>query len=93
MNRRTEMAKLICESNYNVTLNEDEKKNMYIEGIFASAERKNENKRVYPKHILQREYDKIMENVKNRTALGELGHPERSDVSLQHAAILIEDME
>jgi len=87
------MAKLITESNFDVTFKKEDK-SMYIEGIFASAERKNDNNRIYPKKILEREYDKIMETVKNRTCMGELGHPEnRSDISLQHAAILMEDMQ
>ena len=86
--------KMITESNYNIELNEDSKKNVYIEGVFASAETKNANNRIYPKKVLQREYDRIMEKVKQNTCLGEIGHPEnRSETDLAKAAIMIENLE
>jgi hypothetical protein len=85
--------KMITEASYNVSVNESENKNMYLTGIFASAETKNQNKRVYPKHILNREYEKIMENVKNKTCLGEMNHPtDRSEIDLSKSCILVEDM-
>lgn len=86
--------KLITESNYHVEINEDSKKNLYIEGIFASAEQKNENGRVYPRKILEREVEKVTESVKNRTCLGELNHPtDRAETALDKAAILVEKLE
>ena len=88
------MAKLITESNFSVEINESQDKTLYVEGVFASAETRNQNGRVYPKKILEREYNKIMENVSEKTCMGELGHPtDRSEIDLSKAAILIENME
>lgn len=87
------MAKLITESNFNVSINEDSKKNLYIEGVFASAETINANGRKYPRSVLQREYEKLMESVNQKSCMGELGHPtDRSEVDLSKSAILVEDM-
>lgn len=49
---------------------------LIVHGIFARADTKNNNKRVYPKYVLQREvarYEK--EHIQGGTALGELDHP------------------
>lgn len=52
------------------------KKQWHIKGIYAQAETPNRNGRVYPKHILEREMQKhINEYVKKNRALGELNHP------------------
>jgi hypothetical protein len=40
--------KLITETTYNINTKSDDK-NLYIEGIFSSAGKKNKNGRVYPK--------------------------------------------
>ncbi|MEW5308752.1 MAG: hypothetical protein WDW38_000686 [Sanguina aurantia] len=49
---------------------------LIVHGIFARADTRNNNKRVYPKHILKREVLKFeKEHVLNGTALGELDHP------------------
>lgn len=85
--------KLITESNFNITLNEDKNKVLFIEGIFASCEKKNQNGRIYSKSLMEREINKIMNSVQDKTALGEIGHPEgRAETSLEKAAILIEDL-
>lgn len=88
------MAFLITESSSEVELWESKSKTPYIVGIFASAEVKNANGRKYRKEILDREVDKfITEKVKTRTSWGELSHPESSEINLDRAAILIEDLE
>ncbi|GFR45687.1 hypothetical protein Agub_g7102 [Astrephomene gubernaculifera] len=49
---------------------------LYVHGIFARANTRNNNKRVYPKHILEREVARfIAEHIVPGTALGELDHP------------------
>ena len=87
--------KMITESNYDVKVEKDNKKNLYIEGLFALAETKNENGRVYPKGLLEREIDKVKNtSVKNKSCLGELEHPtNRSQTLLERAAIMIESLE
>jgi hypothetical protein len=88
------MKKLITESNFDIEskLEESEngKKKLYIEGIFATAERKNRNGRIYPKPILEREVSKIKQKMNENRLIGELSHPEnRSEVDLKEAAIRI----
>lgn len=52
-------------------------KNYFIEGIFMQADVLNGNKRIYPKHILQREANSfINEKILKNKAIGELNHPQ-----------------
>lgn len=72
---------------------EDGSKSHVIEGIFAQAEGKNRNGRIYPKRILEREvgrYDK--DYVKQGRAFGELGHPEGPTVNLHRASHRITEL-
>jgi hypothetical protein len=88
------MAFLITESSQEIELWESKNKTPYIVGIFASAEVKNANARTYRRDILDREVSKFMtEKVKTRTAWGELSHPESSEINLDRASIIIEDLE
>ena len=83
--------KLITETTYNISTNKSEK-NLYIEGIFSTAEERNRNGRIYSKRILEREVDKLRENIVNKSSLGELEHPASNTITLERAAILIEDL-
>lgn len=83
--------KLITETTYNINTKSDDK-NLYIEGIFSSAGKKNKNGRVYPKWILEREISKYRNSIAEKISLGELNHPDHPDVNLERAAILIEDL-
>lgn len=66
-------------------------KELFIEGIFAQAEKQNRNGRVYPKKIMESAVNKyIKEFVSSRRALGELSHPEnRPTVKPELASHLI----
>lgn len=66
-------------------------KSLFIEGIFAQAEKKNRNGRVYPKSIMESAVNKyVTEFVDARRALGELSHPEsRPTVKPELASHLI----
>jgi len=65
-------------------------KNLYIEGIFAQADKKNHNGRIYPKAILGREVARYNEShIKTRRALGELNHPQSPTVNPERASHLI----
>ena len=58
-----------------------------VEGVLQRAGAKNQNGRVYPKHILEREckrYDK--EFIQQHRALGELDHPESQVVNLNNVS-------
>ena len=83
--------KLITETTYNISTKKDEK-SLYIEGIFSTAEERNRNGRIYSKKILEREVDKLRENILNKSSLGELEHPASNTITLERAAILIEDL-
>lgn len=61
-----------------------------VRGKIQEAETENGNGRKYPKPILEREFQKYMEGpVKNRTALGELDHPDSSIINLSNVSHLI----
>lgn len=83
--------KLITETTYNISTKKDEK-SLFIEGIFSTAEERNRNGRIYSKKILEREVDKLRENIVNKSSLGELEHPTSNTITLERAAILIEDL-
>jgi len=68
-------VKLITESSFNYNLKE-EGKDLFIEGIFSTADVMNNNGRRYPRPVLDREITKLMESVKNKTCFGELAHPD-----------------
>jgi hypothetical protein len=62
---------------------------MIIRGIFGRANEVNNNKRIYPKQILEREVSKLQPLINEKRLLGELEHPERVNVSLTNASHLI----
>ena len=60
---------------------------LVVKGVIHRAEAKNQNGRVYPKEILEREIQKYIEGpVRERRALGELDHPESSVINLQNVS-------
>lgn len=91
--------KLISEYTENDTLQcitekrEDGTKEYVIEGVFAQADKKNRNGRVYPKPIMERAVDKyVKEQVSKKRAVGELNHPEGPTVNLDKVSHLITDL-
>ena len=52
----------------------------------------NQNGRRYPGKILEREVNKYMSMVKGRSALGELDHPNRNEVSMAESSHVITEM-
>ena len=64
-----------------------ENKPLIVTGVLQRAETKNQNGRVYPKEILEREVKQYMEGpVKENRAMGELDHPESSVINLQNVS-------
>ena len=64
-----------------------ENKSLVVKGIIQRAEAKNQNGRIYPREILEREINKYSEGpIKERRALGELDHPESSVINLQNVS-------
>ena len=64
-----------------------------LDGIIQRANIKNNNNRIYPKEVLEREINRYMkEFVKENRALGELDHPERDVVEYKTASHRINDI-
>jgi len=63
-----------------------------IKGTLQRANAVNQNKRKYPKPILEREAQKYMEMVTERRAMGELDHPDSSIVNLNNVSHLVVEM-
>jgi len=62
-------------------------KPLMVSGVLQRANAKNQNERVYPKDILEREIKSYMEGpVAEKRALGELDHPESSVINLQNVS-------
>jgi len=64
-------------------------KRVTLRGIIQKAETKNQNGRIYPRAVLQREMENYAKAVRERRAVGELDHPERSTVNLSEVSHLI----
>ena len=64
-----------------------ESKPLIVKGVIQRAEAKNQNGRIYPKEILEREIQNYINGpVKEKRALGELDHPESSVINLQNVS-------
>ena len=71
------------------TINEAMSSNgkLIVKGVLQRAEAKNQNGRVYPSELLQREAKKYTSNfIKEKRALGELDHPDSSVVNLNNVS-------
>lgn len=71
-------------------INESTSKNggrLVVSGVLQRANAKNQNGRVYPKSILEREVSRYLDNeIAQKRALGELDHPESSVVNLRNVS-------
>ena len=64
-----------------------ENRSLVVKGVIQRVEAKNQNGRVYPKEILEREIKKYIDGpVRERRALGELDHQESSVINLQNVS-------
>lgn len=66
--------------------------NMMVKGILQRANTLNQNGRVYPREILEREVDNYMKLVKERRATGELDHADEPVVNLKNVSHVITDV-
>ena len=77
-----------------VEANDKGEKSYVIEGIFAMAESKNRNGRIYPKPIMEKAVEKyVADQVMTKRAVGELNHPEGPTVNLDKVSHLITSLE
>lgn len=73
-----------------LTEDKDGQKQMYIEGPFLVAEKKNKNGRLYEYNTMKKEVHRYTEEYINKNrAFGELGHPDTPTINLDRVAILI----
>jgi hypothetical protein len=62
-------------------------KNLVVQGVIQRADAKNQNGRIYPKNILEREVEKYIDGpVAENRALGELDHPESMVINLKNVS-------
>lgn len=73
-----------------LTEDKDGQKQLYIEGPFLVAEKKNKNGRLYEYNTMKKEVHRYTEDYINKNrAFGELGHPDTPTINLDRVAILI----
>ena len=80
---------------YNIITEEKSGKKKYvIEGVFAQADMKNRNGRIYPKGIMEAAVGKYNDiQVSKGRAVGELNHPEGPTVNLDKVSHKIESLQ
>ena len=93
-----ETLKLISEEIQEVEYITEQKdngnKNYKIKGIFMQADIKNRNGRVYPMEVLEKEVRRYTkENIAQKRAFGELGHPEGPTINLERASHMITSLQ
>ena len=81
------MKSLIIETNlFEGRVNEDASGRTLVKGVLQRAGAENQNGRVYPKAVLEREVNKYQTLIKERRALGELDHPDSSVINLKNVS-------
>jgi len=64
---------------------------LIVSGVLQRANAKNQNGRIYPRAILDRELKKYQNLIKERRSMGELDHPDSAIVNLQNVSHIILD--
>ena len=65
---------------------------MILKGIMQRADAVNQNGRIYPRSVLEREVENYQRLIKDNRALGELNHPESSTISLDKVSHIVREM-
>jgi hypothetical protein len=79
--------KLLIETNlFEGKLQEDTSGRTLVRGVLQRAGAENQNGRVYPREVLNREVEKYQQLIKERRALGELDHPDSSVINLKNVS-------
>ena len=63
-----------------------------VKGILQRSGAENQNGRVYPREVLEREINKYQTLIKERRALGELDHPDSSVINLKNVSHNIKEV-
>ena len=81
------MKGLLIETNlFEGKIQEDASGKTLVKGVLQRAGAENQNGRVYPKNILDREVKKYQQLIQERRALGELDHPDSSVINLKNVS-------
>jgi len=67
-------------------LQEDADGKVLVKGVLQRAGAENQNGRIYPKTVLEREVEKYKTLIKERRALGEIDHPDSSVINLKNVS-------
>jgi hypothetical protein len=70
-------------------------KKYYVEGIFMQADRVNQNKRIYPKLVLESEVNRFNTSCvvpRSAKAMGELGHPTNPNLNMERVSHIITEL-
>ena len=87
------MKSLLIETNlFEGRIQEAENGVVLVKGVLQRAGAENQNGRVYPMPILQREAKKYETLIKERRALGELDHPDSSVINLKNVSHNIKEI-
>lgn len=71
----------------------DPSKPITVVGVIQRADKKNQNGRIYPYHILKKEVDRYLEeSVKRGVAMGQLDHTDRAIIDLEKVSHIIESL-
>jgi prohead core protein serine protease len=73
--------------------NKTEEKSLYLKGVFASAEKKNRNGRVYPREYLDRELQKQRLIIKEDLLPISLDHPAKPNIKLDESAGIVTELD
>ena len=76
------------------TINESREKNggkLVLKGVIQRSETINQNGRIYPRSILEREVMNYQKLIKENRALGECDHPDSSVVELKNASHIVRE--
>jgi hypothetical protein len=84
------LIKEVFETVEYLTEDNNGKKQLYIQGPFLVAEKKNKNGRLYEYNTMKKEVHRYTEEYINKNrAFGELGHPDTPTINLERTAIII----
>ncbi len=65
---------------------------LFLRGPMQRCDAPNQNKRIYPRTVLDREFESYVKQVREGRAVGELDHPETSTVALSKASHVVREM-
>jgi len=87
------MKSLLIETHlFEGKIKEDDGGRTLVKGVLQRAGAENQNGRVYPKPILEREAKKYLTFIKERRALGELDHPDSTVINLKNVSHNIKEI-